>query len=83
MLFEASPLPMWVYDAETLAFLAVNDAAVRHYGYSREEFLAMTITRHPARPRTSPALLADVRPAAARARPIAEHLAPPPQGRHR
>jgi hypothetical protein len=43
MLFEASPLPMWVYDAETLAFLAVNDSAVRHYGYSREEFLAMTI----------------------------------------
>ena len=44
MLFEASPLPMWVYDAETLEFLAVNDAAVRHYGWSREEFLAMRIT---------------------------------------
>ena len=43
MLFDASPMPMWVYDAETLAFLAVNDAAVRHYGYSREEFLAMRI----------------------------------------
>jgi len=42
-LFEANPLPMWVYDRETLAFLAVNDAAVDHYGYSREEFLAMTI----------------------------------------
>jgi two-component system cell cycle sensor histidine kinase/response regulator CckA len=48
MLFEASPLPMWVYDAETLAFLAVNDAAVRHYGYSREEFLGMTL--HEIRP---------------------------------
>jgi PAS domain S-box-containing protein len=35
---------MWVYDAETLRFLAVNEAAVRHYGYSREEFLAMQIT---------------------------------------
>ena len=35
MLFEASPLPMWVYDAETLQFLAVNEAAVRHYGYTR------------------------------------------------
>lgn len=34
---------MWVYDLETLAFLAVNEAAVDHYGYSREEFLAMTI----------------------------------------
>jgi two-component system cell cycle sensor histidine kinase/response regulator CckA len=44
MLFEASPLPMWVYDAETLEFLAVNDAAVRHYGWSRDEFLQMRIT---------------------------------------
>jgi len=43
MLFDASPLPMWVFDAETLAFLAVNDAAVQHYGYSRDEFAAMTI----------------------------------------
>jgi PAS domain S-box-containing protein len=42
-LFESSPLPMWVYDAETLAFLDVNDAAVEWYGYSRDEFLAMTI----------------------------------------
>jgi PAS domain S-box-containing protein len=33
---------MWVVDAESFAFLAVNDAAVRHYGYSRGEFLAMT-----------------------------------------
>ena len=43
LLFESNPHPMWVYDLETLAFLAVNEAAVRHYGYSREEFLAMTI----------------------------------------
>lgn len=43
MLFENNPLPMWVYDLETLAFLDVNEAAVRHYGYSREEFLNMTI----------------------------------------
>jgi len=40
-LFEANPHPMWIYDTETLAFLAVNDAAASHYGYSREEFLAM------------------------------------------
>ena len=40
MLFESSPLPMWVVDAESLGFLAVNDAAVRLYGYSRDEFLA-------------------------------------------
>ncbi|MGV3723953.1 MAG: PAS domain S-box protein [Actinomycetota bacterium] len=42
-LFDASPLPTWVFDAETLRFLAVNEAAVDHYGYSREEFLAMTL----------------------------------------
>lgn len=43
MLFENNPLPMWVYDRDTLAFLAVNDAAVHHYGYSRKEFFSMTI----------------------------------------
>lgn len=42
-LFAHNPLPMWVYDRETLAFLDVNDAAIQKYGYSREEFLAMTI----------------------------------------
>ena len=42
MLFERSPLPMWVVDTETLRFLAVNDAALRLYEYTREEFLAMT-----------------------------------------
>jgi PAS domain S-box-containing protein len=42
-LFESNPNPMWVYDLETLAFLAVNDAAVASYGYTREEFLGMTI----------------------------------------
>lgn len=42
-LFESNPHPMWVYDLETLRFLTVNDAAVAHYGYTREEFLAMTI----------------------------------------
>jgi PAS domain S-box-containing protein len=42
-LFENNPHPTWVYDIETLRFLAVNDAAVRHYGFSREEFLSMTI----------------------------------------
>jgi PAS domain S-box-containing protein len=42
-LFESNPNPMWVYDLETFSFLAVNAAAVRHYGYSQEEFLAMTL----------------------------------------
>ncbi len=43
LLFESHPNPMWFYDLETLRFLAVNDAAVRHYGYTREEFLNLTI----------------------------------------
>ena len=43
LLFERNPQPMWVYDLESLAFLAVNEAAIRHYGYSTEEFLRMTI----------------------------------------
>ena len=42
-LFEASPLPMWVWDDETLEILAVNQAAVDHYGYTRDEFLRMTL----------------------------------------
>jgi PAS domain S-box-containing protein len=41
-LFEASPLPGWIIDPESFAFLAVNNAAVQHYGYSGEEFLGMT-----------------------------------------
>ena len=41
--FSSSPIPAWVLDAETLAFLAVNQAAVDHYGYSEHEFLQMTI----------------------------------------
>jgi two-component system cell cycle sensor histidine kinase/response regulator CckA len=43
LLFDSNPLPMWVYDNETLAFLAVNQAACRYYGYSLDEFLSMTI----------------------------------------
>ena len=42
-LFEDNPQPMWVFDYETLCFLDANKAATRHYGYSREEFLGMTL----------------------------------------
>jgi two-component system, cell cycle sensor histidine kinase and response regulator CckA len=42
LLFEGNPHPMWVCDDVTEAFLTVNDSAVRHYGYSHAEFLAMT-----------------------------------------
>jgi two-component system cell cycle sensor histidine kinase/response regulator CckA len=43
LLFDQNPMPLWVYDAETLQFLAVNEAAVKHYGYSKDEFLAMEL----------------------------------------
>ena len=43
LLFDSNPLPMWIYDLQTLAFLRVNDAAVQHYGYSLDEFMKMTI----------------------------------------
>jgi PAS domain S-box-containing protein len=44
LLFAHNPLPMWVYDLETLRFLEVNDAAVSRYGYSREEFRRLLLT---------------------------------------
>jgi len=42
-LFESNPLPLWVYDLETLRILDVNEVACRKYGYTRDEFLALTI----------------------------------------
>jgi len=43
LLFESNPHPVWVYDLESLAIIDVNEAAIRNYGYSREEFLTLTI----------------------------------------
>ena len=43
LLFHQHPMPMWVVDAASLAFIVVNDAAVKKYGYSRQEFLSMTM----------------------------------------
>ncbi len=43
LLFEDNPLPMWVFDRQTLQFLEVNHAAREHYGYSRDEFLSMSL----------------------------------------
>src|SRR3954452_5744993 len=43
LLFDRHPQPMWVYDVETQRILAVNDSAIRHYGYTREEFLGMAL----------------------------------------
>jgi two-component system cell cycle sensor histidine kinase/response regulator CckA len=49
LLFASNPHPMWVFDRQTLRFLEVNDAALAHYGYSHEEFLAMRLTDiHPS-----------------------------------
>jgi PAS domain S-box-containing protein len=59
MLFDLHPQPMWVYDVETLRFLEVNAAAIADYGYSRAEFLAMTIADIRP-PEDVPALLANV-----------------------
>jgi PAS domain S-box-containing protein len=56
MLFDRSPMPMWMYDDETLAFLAVNQAAIDTYGYTREEFARMTL--HDIRPEEDRAALA-------------------------
>ncbi|HEY1790358.1 MAG TPA: PAS domain S-box protein [Verrucomicrobiae bacterium] len=44
LLFQENPNPMWVFDMETLAIMEVNEAAVQHYGYSRDEFLKLTMT---------------------------------------
>lgn len=43
LLFEGNPIPMWVFDRGTLRFIAVNEAAIRQYGFTRQEFLAKTI----------------------------------------
>jgi two-component system, cell cycle sensor histidine kinase and response regulator CckA len=56
LLFETNPQPMWVFDRATLAFLAVNEATIRHYGYSREEFLSMTVPDLRAKRGTPPGL---------------------------
>ncbi|HEY7305540.1 MAG TPA: ATP-binding protein [Bryobacteraceae bacterium] len=58
-LFDHNPEPMWVYDLETLRFLSVNHSALATYGYSRDEFLNMTITQIRP-PEEIPSLLADL-----------------------
>ncbi|MCX6045641.1 MAG: PAS domain S-box protein [Chloroflexi bacterium] len=62
ILFDHNPQPMWVLDVETLAFLEVNEAAIRHYGYSREEFQRMN-SRDLAPDATVPGFLDDLPPA--------------------
>jgi PAS domain S-box-containing protein len=45
LLFDENPLPAWVTDNDTKSILAVNDAAVKHYGYSHDEFIGMPVTK--------------------------------------
>jgi len=59
-LFDNNPHPTWVYDRETLRFLAVNSAAIKKYGYSGDEFLGMTI-KDIRPPEDVPAVLETVR----------------------
>ncbi len=59
LLFRKNPLPMWVHDVKTLAILAVNETAIREYGYSEAEFLALDI-RQIRTPEEVPALLAQL-----------------------
>ncbi len=74
LLFETNPQPMWVFDRESYAFLAVNEAAVQHYGWSREEFLRMT-ARDIRPPEDVPALEALVERTFGPARPgVFRHL---------
>jgi len=65
LLFDRNPHPMWVFDRDDLRFLAVNQAAVEHYGWSLDEFLAMTI--------------AEIRPPEDRPR-LRTHIADPARG---
>ena len=69
LLFLGNPHPMWVFDRATRAFLEVNNAAIEQYGYSREEFLALTID--------------DIRPEGEKQRLHARVAAVSPDGRER
>ncbi|MDC4227280.1 MAG: EAL domain-containing protein [Candidatus Manganitrophus sp.] len=55
-LFESNPIPMWVFDPIKASFVSVNEAAIHHYGYSRDEILSMT-PRSPSAPEELASLL--------------------------
>src|ERR1051326_6088617 len=59
-LFDRNPLPMWVFDTNSLKFLLVNEAAIKKYGYTREEFLSKTIS--------------DIRPSGERKKLLEHHV---------
>jgi len=72
-LFENSPLPMWVSDMVTLAFLAVNEAAVRQYGYTREELASMTLADLASPPEAAEPSDRSDHAAASETRPLSRH----------
>lgn len=45
LMFESNPMPLWMIDKDNLTIIAVNEAAARHYGYSREELTGMDMRR--------------------------------------
>jgi diguanylate cyclase (GGDEF)-like protein/PAS domain S-box-containing protein len=59
LLFDSNPVPMWVFDRKTLRFLDVNKATVRQYGFTRAEFLGMTVLEIRP-PETIPELVEDI-----------------------
>jgi PAS domain S-box-containing protein len=75
LLFDSNPHPVWVYDLQSLGILDVNQAALQNYGYSREEFLSLTI-KDIRPPEDVPALLEDARktPKGAQTTSIWKHL---------
>jgi diguanylate cyclase (GGDEF)-like protein/PAS domain S-box-containing protein len=74
LLFEHNPVPMWVLDEASRRFLAVNDAAIDHYGYSREQFLTMSSLDIRPEDREEAQAMAMARPADARTGLSRRHL---------
>jgi diguanylate cyclase (GGDEF)-like protein/PAS domain S-box-containing protein len=68
LLFQGNPYPMWIYDSDSLQFIAVNDAAVEQYGFKREELLAMTLADLQPPEERSPEALREHQPPAMRLR---------------
>src|SRR3954465_4836444 len=72
-LFDENPLPMWIFDLRTLRFLAFNNAACRHYGFSQAEFREMTATEICAPSQVAAFLDSCTRPSAAGGRLLCQH----------
>jgi diguanylate cyclase (GGDEF)-like protein/PAS domain S-box-containing protein len=69
LLFEGNPHPMWIYDSESLQFIAVNDAAIEQYGYPRNDFLKMTLADLQPPEERSPERLRGQQPSTMRLQP--------------